>query len=292
MSTVVAVGSSANAAWPRKRISMLGRLLCIVVRRSNSSRASSNPTATPTSIPRRVSSATSARSARRALADRRRSTATPAICASWASPNQPPSASASSRTRCRPGAAWVTISWAWTKRSGSLDERRDGGVDLLGGVAAVGHDVTSRSPRRDACAHGVSVPRTSMSPASAPTTSPANVRDRAGARNDQRHRSATARRSPRCRAGRRRARRRCGARRTSGTAQAASSPSAAPLRAEDQRVRRRPPRRARRRRRRRRRTARARAIGPWRRSSRQPKMPIASSAANCVPGVGVEERRR
>src|SRR4029453_16226281 len=83
-----------------------------------SSWASSRPTATPTSIPRRVSSATSVRIIR-SRSSGSSSDAAWLSCASWAPLNQPPSARASLRTCWSPGAAWVTISWAWAKRSGS-----------------------------------------------------------------------------------------------------------------------------------------------------------------------------
>src|SRR6476469_6674538 len=67
---------------------------------------------------RRVSSAISVRTATR----RWSGSSVPATEETWfscASPNHPPASIASLRTRCRPGAAWVTISWAWAKRPGS-----------------------------------------------------------------------------------------------------------------------------------------------------------------------------
>ena len=69
------------------------RLLRSSVARGRSSCASSNPTATPTSMPSRVSSATSVADGARALVGVLVAAAS-ATCASWASPNQPPSCSA------------------------------------------------------------------------------------------------------------------------------------------------------------------------------------------------------
>ena len=88
-------------------------------------------------MPMRVSSATSVRTAvSRSAASS--SPATRALSAAWAPSKKPPSSSAVARIDCRPGAACVTISCACAKRS-RLGQPLHGGVDLRGGVGALGH---------------------------------------------------------------------------------------------------------------------------------------------------------
>ena len=62
-----------------------------------------------------------------------------ATCSSWADAEPAAVGERLASTRCRLGAACVTISVAWRKRSGSL-QRLDGGVDLVRGVPAASHD--------------------------------------------------------------------------------------------------------------------------------------------------------
>ena len=87
--------------------------------RRDSSRASSKPTAAPTSMPRRASSAIIRRTAARALLGVLQGGELRDL-RPGAAPKQPPSSSAWSRIRCRPGAAWATTSCAWRSRSGSV----------------------------------------------------------------------------------------------------------------------------------------------------------------------------
>ena len=104
-----------------------------------SSWASSSPTATPTSIPSPASSSTSARTAASRSAGSSIAAARPSS-ASWAEPNQPPSASAAFRTRWRPGRG-VGDDLLRVREALGLAERADGGVDLFGRVGgALGHD--------------------------------------------------------------------------------------------------------------------------------------------------------
>src|SRR3954469_6316544 len=114
ISTRVSPSLSSKQAWPRNRMSIYSS----PVFRSSSLR-SSHPTATPTIMPMRVSSA------RRVRTARIRSSASGVVaafstCASWASPNQPPSSSAWFRIRCSWGATRATCDSASRKRAGSL----------------------------------------------------------------------------------------------------------------------------------------------------------------------------
>ena len=207
-----------------------------------------------------------------------------AICASWASPNQPPAASASLRTRCRPGAAWVTISWAWAKRSESPSAATAASTcsAVNAGRASARRAYGRRSRARASSApdqHADQRPgerRRSRSPRS----------PRAACSSSTTAMTAVPSRSPSC-SSPRRAREEVGHR-----PGARASPSAAPL----------PPKRAgscrpptaqrdaahpaERRRARARRAGRGAARAASRRS------PIASTARQLVPDVRVDERRR
>src|SRR3954471_19686591 len=114
ISTRVSPSLNSKQAWPRNRMSIYSS----PVFRSSSLR-SSHPTATPTIMPMRVSSARSVRTATI------RSSASGVVaafrtCASWASPNQPPSSRAWFRIRCSCGATRATCDSASRKRAGSL----------------------------------------------------------------------------------------------------------------------------------------------------------------------------
>ena len=163
--------------------------------------------ASPAASPRRRSVRTRAQRARR-----RRPRRPPcATCASWASPNQPPSSSASLRTRCRLGAAWVTTSWACVEASG-LGQARDGGVDLLGGVGALGHArgiIGSMAVRLTSLSHGAGC-GCKLPPATLHAHRRARCRAPDGPRRARRRRrrpttpaSSSVRRRPRARADRR-----------------------------------------------------------------------------------------
>src|SRR4051812_792742 len=149
-----------------------------------SSWASSRPTATPTSMPRRVSSAPSVRTA----GARASGSSTPATCApcpAWASPNQPPACSASSRMRWRPGAACVTISWAWANRSGSVESAAtaastSSAVKRRSGTAVCDHTCVATAPRLTSLSHGAGcgckLPAAALAPIVAGLQRPADPR--------------------------------------------------------------------------------------------------------------------
>src|SRR3954451_2273601 len=114
ISTRVSPSLSSKQAWPRNRMSIYSSPVC-----RKSSLRSSHPTATPTIMPMRVSSA------RRVRTATIRSSGSGVVaafssCASWASPNQPPSSSAWFSIRCSWGATRATRDSASRKRAGSL----------------------------------------------------------------------------------------------------------------------------------------------------------------------------
>ena len=87
---------------------------------------------------RRVSSAISMRSATRARPSALGGAA-PVICASCASPNQPPAEQRLVEDALQPGGGVGDDLLRVDESLGVAGQRRDGGVDLLGGEAAGGH---------------------------------------------------------------------------------------------------------------------------------------------------------